>query len=127
MRKALVVAIAILAMAAAAWAQGSDVLLGPHNTNNAFGCQSCHAPHSQVLAGSGLFMWGLSVPNKTYTTYGGGTLTANLTSGVAPTDTSEHTVLCLSCHDQTSTPLWLVGKPIRPPPTCPPPSENSAP
>ena len=115
MRKALVVTIAIFVMAAAAMAQGSpDVLLGPHNTNNTFGCQSCHAPHSQVLAGSGLYLWGLSVPNGTYKTYGGGTVVANLTSGVAPTDTSEHTVLCLSCHDQTFNAIMGGGQPTSP-------------
>jgi len=106
-RKALVLMIAIGLVAAGAWAQ-TDILLGPHNTNNTFGCQSCHAPHSQVLAGQGLYLWGLSVPNGTYTTYStpsGNTMTANLTSGVAPTDTSFHTVACLSCHDQTFNPV----------------------
>ena len=104
MRKALVLMIAIGLVAAGAWAQ-TDALLGPHNTNNTYGCQSCHAPHSQVLAGTGLYLWGLSVPNGTYTTYGGGSMTANLQSGVAPTDTSPNTVLCLSCHDQTFNPV----------------------
>jgi len=103
-RKTLVLMIFLGLVTAGAWAQ-ADTLLGPHNTNNTFGCQSCHAPHSQMLAGSGLYMWGLSVPNGTYKTYGGGTLVANLTSGVAPTDTTPHTVLCLSCHDQTFNPV----------------------
>jgi Zn finger protein HypA/HybF involved in hydrogenase expression len=101
--------LAILLMAAAAWAQ-TDNMLGPHNTNNTFGCQSCHAPHSQVLAGNGLYLWGLSVPAGTYKTYGGGTMTAGLTSGIAPTDTSVHTVLCLSCHDQTFNAIMAGGK-----------------
>jgi len=106
-RKALVLMIAIGLVAAGAWAQ-TDVLLGPHNTNNTYGCQSCHAPHSQVLAGNGLYLWGLSVPSgsyKTYPTPSGSTMTAGLTSGVNPTDTSAHTVLCLSCHDQTFNPV----------------------
>jgi hypothetical protein len=102
-------------------------MLGPHNTNNTFGCQSCHAPHSQVLAGSGLYLWGLSVPSGTYKTYGGaGTgyggstyggptgLTANLTSGTAPTDTSAHTVLCLSCHDQAFNGIMAGGQATSP-------------
>lgn len=111
---AVFLAILLLLMAAAAWGQ-TDELLGPHNTNNTFGCQSCHAPHSQVLAGEGLYLWGLSVPSGTYKTYGGSydstgkwvqnTLTANLQSGVAPTDTTPHTVLCLSCHDQSFNPV----------------------
>lgn len=116
MRKALVVMLAIALMAGAAWAQ-ADNMLGPHNTNNTFGCQSCHAPHSQVLAGSGLYLWGLSVPSGTYTTYStpsGNTMTAGLTSGTAPTDTSEHTVLCLSCHDQTFNAIMAGGQPTSP-------------
>jgi len=107
-RKALVVMIAIGLVAAGAWAQ-TDFMLGPHNTNNTFGCQSCHAPHSQVLAGSGLYMWGLSTPNGSYTTYqtpdGVNSMNAGLTSGTAPSDTSFHTVACLSCHDQTFNPV----------------------
>jgi len=108
-RKTLGLIVMLGLVAAGAWAQ-TDVLLGPHNTNNTFGCQSCHAPHSQVLAGNGLYLWGLSVPSGTYKTYitpdnPGGTMTAGLTSGVVPTDTSEHTVLCLSCHDQTFNPV----------------------
>ena len=104
MRKILVLMLFLGLVTAGAWAQ-ADTLLGPHNTNNSFGCQSCHAPHSQVLAGSGLFMWGLSVPTGTYQTYGNNTMTANSQSGVAPTDTTPHTVLCLSCHDQTFNPV----------------------
>lgn len=107
MRKTLVLMIFLGLVTAGAWGQ-ADVMLGPHNTNNTFGCQSCHAPHSQVLAGQGLYLWGLSVPNGTYTTYStpsGNTMNANLTSGVAPTDTTPHTVLCLSCHDQTFNPV----------------------
>lgn len=98
MRKALVVLLVTVMVSAAAWAQ-KDVMLGPHNTNDAFGCQSCHTPHSAVLAGDGLYLWAVNQPSGTYTTYGGGTLTANLQSGVKPTDTQAHTVLCLSCHD----------------------------
>jgi len=110
-RKTLVLIIALGLVTVGAWAQTTDTMLGPHNTNNSFGCQSCHAPHSQVLAGSGLYMWGLSTPNGTYTTYStpstisGSTMNANLQSGVPPTDTSVHTVLCLSCHDQTFNPV----------------------
>jgi len=106
-RQTIVLMLFLGLVTAGAWAQ-TDTMLGPHNTNNTYGCQSCHAPHSQVLAGSGLYLWGLSVPNGTYKTYStpsGSTMTANLTSGVAPTDTSEHTVLCLSCHDQTFNPV----------------------
>jgi len=112
-RKALVLMIAIGLVAAGAWGQ-VDTMLGPHNTNNTYGCQSCHAPHSQVLAGNGLYLWGLSVPNGTYKTYptpSGSTMTANLTSGVNPTDTSVNTVLCLSCHDQTFNPVMGGGCP----------------
>ncbi len=103
MRKALVVLLAIFVITAAAWAQ-VDTLLGPHNTNQAYGCQSCHTPHSAKLAGQGLYLWALDTPTTTYTTYGVGTqgatstLTPTLASGVTP-DTQVHTVLCLSCHD----------------------------
>jgi len=108
-RKTLVLITMLGLVAAGAWAQ-TDTMLGPHNTNNTFGCQSCHAPHSQVLAGSGLYLWGLTVPSGTYTTYitpdnNNGQMTAALTSGTAPTDTSFHTVACLSCHDQTFNPV----------------------
>jgi Zn finger protein HypA/HybF involved in hydrogenase expression len=106
-RNTIVLMIFLGLVTAGAWAQ-ADVMLGPHNTNNTFGCQSCHAPHSQVLAGQGLYLWGLSVPNGVYTTYStpsGNTMTAALTSGVPPTDTTPHTVLCLSCHDQTFNPV----------------------
>jgi len=112
-RKTLVLMLFLGLVTAGAWGQ-ADTMLGPHNTNNTFGCQSCHAPHSQVLAGNGLYLWGLSVPSGTYKTYptpSGATMTAALTSGVAPTDTSEHTVLCLSCHDQTFNPVMGGGCP----------------
>jgi len=108
-RKAIVILLSALVVSGAAWAQ-SDVMLGPHNTNNTFGCQSCHAPHSAILGGQGLFLWGINTPTTTYTTYGQGTgtiatpttgsLTGNLTTLVAP-DTRVHTILCLSCHDGT--------------------------
>jgi hypothetical protein len=124
-KKALVVLLAIVTLAAGAWAAGPvDNMLGPHNTNGTFGCQSCHAPHSQVLAGSGTYMWGLSVPQGTYTTYGANltngtpiagaaSLTTNLTSGTGA-DTSVNTVLCLSCHDQTFNAIMAGGQPTSP-------------
>jgi len=99
-RKTLVLMLFLGLVTAGAWAQ-ADTLLGPHNTNNTFGCQSCHAPHSQVLPGQGLYMWGLSVPTTGYTTYGNGSITTVLTSGMVLSDTTPHTILCLSCHDQT--------------------------
>jgi len=102
-RKTLVLMLFLGLVTAGAWAQ-TDTLLGPHNTNNTFGCQSCHAPHSQVLPGQGLYMWGLSVPTTGYQTYGSGTslgITTVLTSGMTLSDTTPHTILCLSCHDQT--------------------------
>jgi len=109
-RKALVVLLVTL-VAATAWAQVADPMLGPHNTNNTFGCQSCHAPHSATLGGNGLYLWGLNTPTTTYTTYGSGSgvvggvptsgsITGNLTTLTMP-DTRVHSILCLSCHDGT--------------------------
>jgi hypothetical protein len=106
LRKALVVLIAIMLASAAAWAQ-ADALLGPHNTNQAFGCQSCHTPHSATMAGKGLYLWAMSTPSYQYTTYGGATFTPNLKTMVTPTGAdaaSVHTVLCLSCHDSAFNP-----------------------
>ena len=97
MRKAIFILLSALVMLSAAWAQ--DAMLGPHNTNNTFGCQSCHSPHSSILGGQGLYMWAVNVTTNSYTTYQGTPLTPNLQSGVVPTTTQAHTILCLSCHD----------------------------
>jgi cytochrome c553 len=108
-KKALVVLLAMF-LAAAAWAQ-TDQMLGPHNVGNA-GCESCHAPHN-ALPGQGAYLWGISIPTGTYTTYttsdgNGGTLNAgSMSSGSANATVAlanlpmAHTVLCLSCHDTT--------------------------
>lgn len=109
MRKALVVMLAIALMAGAAWAQ-ADNMLGPHNTNNTFGCQSCHAPHSQVMAGTGFYMWGLSVPQTTYTTYATPGSASFNASTMVSTDTTMNTVFCLSCHDQTFNAVMAGGQ-----------------
>jgi len=131
LRKILVVAIATLLVAAAAWGQ-TDPLLGPHNVSQV-GCQSCHAPHN-ALAGPGGYLWTRSIPTGTYTTYTtsdgeGGTLNAlgTAASGTTPATNGmvgnggtaigsttnpgalstvnqlpqAHTILCLSCHDTT--------------------------
>jgi len=120
-KKVLVALLAIGLMAAAAWAQ-TDTMLGPHNTNSTFGCQSCHAPHSQVVAGTGNYMWGLSVPTNTYNTYsvnatigGTGAIPANtVTTGTAPTSTAVFTVLCLSCHDTAFNAVMAGGQTYSP-------------
>jgi len=96
-RKAIFITLSALVMLSAGWAQ--DAMLGPHNTNNTFGCQSCHSPHSSILGGQGLYMWAVNVTTNSYTTYQGTNLTSNLQSGVVPTTTQAHTILCLSCHD----------------------------
>jgi len=124
-RKVIVVAIAMLLVAAAAWGQGTDPLLGPHNVGGV-GCQSCHAPHN-ALAGPGAYLWGREIPTRVYTTYTtsnneGGSLSSLPSSGVGMVGTSgvaigsttnpgglatvnttnqAHTILCLSCHDTT--------------------------
>jgi len=126
-RNVLVVVIATLLVAAAAWAQTAttDPLLGPHNVGSV-GCQSCHAPHN-ALAGPGAYLWARSIPTRTYTTYttsdgNGGTLSALPATGngmvgnggtAIGTTTNPgalstvnnlpqaHTILCLSCHDTT--------------------------
>ncbi|MGA2963861.1 MAG: hypothetical protein ABSD96_19510, partial [Candidatus Korobacteraceae bacterium] len=124
MRRALVVILALLLVAACAWAQ-SDPLLGPHNVGQV-GCQACHAPHN-ALAGPGAYLWSRAIPTRTYTTYttsdgNGGSLSALPSSGTGMVGTNgnnigttnpnypgalatvnvlpqAHTILCLSCHD----------------------------
>jgi len=105
-KRTLVVALAfIFLMAAAAWATYTDPLLGPHNIGEA-GCLSCHAPHN-AQAGKGLYLWGLSIPTGVYNTYltsdsnGGPVQMTSTTGSITPAagDTSEHTILCMSCHD----------------------------
>lgn len=110
MRKAIVVLLAVVLLAAGAFAQ-IDPLLGSHNVNNQ-GCLSCHAPHN-ALPGQGAYLWASAIPTGTYTTYltsdgnGGslnaGLMTAGLTNGFTAVNNlpMAHTVLCLSCHDTT--------------------------
>ncbi|MGO9305532.1 MAG: hypothetical protein ACLP3R_17850 [Candidatus Korobacteraceae bacterium] len=109
MRKLVLILLAVLLVATAAFAQ-SDPMLGSHNVANA-GCTSCHAPHN-ALPGQGAYLWAGAIPTGTYQTYltsdgNGGTLnagqmTASLANVYAGTVTNlpmAHTVLCLSCHD----------------------------
>jgi hypothetical protein len=76
----IIVAVAFTGSAMAQFTLDQDVL-GAHNINGR-GCVSCHQPHSGS-AGSGgtdtstgtIVLWGRSFLGKTYTTYGGITLT----------------------------------------------------
>jgi len=110
LRKTLVVLLAMLFLAAAAWAQtytpNADPLLGPHNYKNN-GCTSCHSPHGVTMEGSNGYLWALAIPAKSYTTYDNQSMNTTslltpdpLTGSNTPNNTAQiHTAMCLSCHD----------------------------
>jgi len=120
-RKAIVLLLAVMLMAALGVAQ-VDPMLGDHNVNSA-GCQACHAPHN-ALPGQGAYLWAFAIPTGTYHTYltsdgNGGTMNAGqMTAGLTNAMSSPvanlpmaHTVLCLSCHDTSFNLAMATGIP----------------
>ena len=116
----IIVAVAFTGSAMAQFTLDQDVL-GAHNINGR-GCVSCHTPHSGSAGAGGtdtstgtIVLWGTSFLGKTYTTYGGITLTtfptvASFVNGTK--DPLYRTAICLTCHAPHSamagpaTPLW---------------------
>jgi len=101
-RAVIIMLVAMLTLSAAAWAQYSDPLLGPHNVAEK-GCRACHAPHNGAVMNGGtdkstgtIYLWGRDWKTGTYTTFGGGSLTTPVASEADP---GIHTQMCLSCHD----------------------------
>jgi len=103
----IIVAVAFTGSAMAQFTLDQDVL-GAHNINGR-GCVSCHTPHSGSAGAGGtdtstgtIVLWGTSFLGKTYTTYGGITLTtfptvASFVNGTK--DPLYRTAICLTCHD----------------------------
>jgi len=101
-RAVIIMLVAMLTLSAAAWAQYSDPLLGPHNVAEK-GCRACHAPHNGAVMNGGtdkstgiVYLWGRDWKTGTYTTFGGGSLTTPVASEADP---GIHSQMCLSCHD----------------------------
>jgi hypothetical protein len=101
-RAVIIMLVAMLSCSAAAWAQYSDPLLGPHNVAEK-GCRACHALHNGAVMNGGtdkstgiVYLWGRDWKTQTYTTFGGGSLTTPVASEEDP---GIHTQMCLSCHD----------------------------
>jgi len=102
-RAVIIMLVAMLTLSAAAWAQYSDPLLGPHNVAEK-GCRACHAPHNGAVMNGGtdksvgeIYLWGRDLKAATYDTFGGGSFTT--VANPAETDPVVHTQMCLSCHD----------------------------
>jgi hypothetical protein len=102
-RAVIIMLVAMLSLSAAAWAQYSDPLLGPHNVADK-GCRACHAPHTGAVMNGGsdkstgeVYLWGRDFKAATYYTFGGGTFTT--VANPAETDPVVHTQMCLTCHD----------------------------
>ena len=101
-RAVIIMLVAMLSLSAAAWAQYSDPLLGPHNVAEK-GCRACHALHNGAVMNGGtdkstgiVYLWGRDWKTQTYTTFGGGSLTTPVASEADP---GIHSQMCLSCHD----------------------------
>ena len=117
----LVLVAAMLVFSISAFAQ-SDALLGPHNLNNVKGCTSCHSPHNGSLDNGGaiatgkLYLWGQTLNEGQFTTYGNTTATLSTTlASAVKTDPNLHSILCMSCHDNgisgtTMDPMATFGK-----------------
>ncbi|MBI1737664.1 MAG: hypothetical protein HYR58_00250 [Acidobacteria bacterium] len=102
-RAFIVMLVAMLSLSAAAWAQYSDPLLGPHNVAEK-GCRACHAPHNGAVMNGGtdkstgeVYLWGRDFKAATYYTFNGGTFTT--VANPTETDPVVHTQMCMSCHD----------------------------
>lgn len=94
--KKLVVLLAVLALASAAFAQraSQDTKLGKHDVfltsalDDRAGCQSCHVPHTAIVQE---YIWKYTLPSNIQ-----GWETGSIPTG---DNNAFHTVACMSCHD----------------------------
>jgi hypothetical protein len=114
----LVVVVTVFAGTAAAQFTLDQDVLGAHNINGR-GCVSCHQPHSGSAGAGGtdtstgtIVLWGRSFLGKTYTTYGGTTLTTYPTVASFINGTKDplyRTAICLTCHDGSASITGMHG------------------
>lgn len=116
MKKAIIIALALVVMISLpAMAQFQDIL-GPHNVNG-HGCASCHAPHNGAKGNGGTdpstgvtYLWGRDFVAGTYQTFGGGSIVISQGVQFTEADPLFHTAACLSCHDGSVTIAGMTGQ-----------------